>query len=99
MEYTKVYKNMKITYEELDVALKHKKFIKKTIENKLIYSNIKFDSIVLLPNKKKNELVNAAQFASISYILSHKGIYKKEYDLAKWIEKYRVHKKSKNAAA
>lgn len=99
MEYTKVYKDMKITYEELDLALKNKKYTKKEIEDKLIYKLKKFNSIVLLPKKKKNELVNSAQFASISYILSQKGIYKKEQDLAKWIEKRRLLKKSKSAAA
>ena len=94
MEYTKVYKNMEITYEEFDKALRSKKYAKKIVENKLIYSNKKFDSIILLPLKEEKDLVDSAHFASISYILSQKGVFKKEQDLAKWIEKYRGHKNS-----
>ena len=75
----------------------HKKYKKKMVDQFLIYSNKKFDSIILLPYKKKNKVVTSAHFASTSYILSQKGVIKTAQDLAKWIEKYRVAKK--NAAA
>jgi len=94
MDYTRIYKNMKITYEELDKALLHKKYKKKIVDQFLIYSNKKFDSLILLPLQKKKAIVNSAHFASTSYIFSQKGVIKKAQDLAKWIEKYRLNKKN-----
>jgi|GEM_PF-6748858 len=89
MEVTKVYKDLDITYGELAKALIRLNFKNNSTEKVFAYVNQKYDAIVLLPMKKETEMVDKAQFASISFVLTGKGLINEQDELAKWVEHYR----------
>lgn len=93
------YRNLKVTYMELEQVLKKLNYKKEVEEDVIFFINKKFDSIIRLAKKKKNALVFPPQLSGETTILYYKGVIKKKGDLIKMILKERKLKKEKQVKA
>jgi hypothetical protein len=87
METISIYKNMEVTYGELETALLTLHYIKKRGKDFYGFENKTFDSVVLIPlTVQPEEKVSRLLFDSTSKLLEAKGVIAHKDDLAKMIE-------------
>jgi hypothetical protein len=87
METISIYKNMEVTYGELEKALLTLRYVKKRGKDFYGFENKTFDSIVLIPlAAQPDDKVSRLLFDSTSKLLEAKGVIAHKDDLAKMIE-------------
>lgn len=90
METISIYKNMEVTYGELEKTLLTLQYAKKRGKNFYGYENKVFDSVVLIPlSAQPGDKVSRLLFDSTSKLLEAKGVIAHKDDLAKMIERER----------
>lgn len=99
MKEVNKYKDLKVTYGELETVLKKLNYEKKRKDNVIIFVNNEFDSVILLTKKRKNALVFPPILSGETHIMYLKGVIKKEEDLPNLILKERALKKEKKTKA
>jgi hypothetical protein len=97
MRELRAYKDMEPTYNELAKALVKLGFKNKSTTDLWVYSKEETGSVVLLPMKPAANLVNRANFASLSWTLEGQGVLQHEHDLGKMIEQMRLAEKQPSA--
>lgn len=91
METISIYKNMEVTYGELETALRAFHYTKKRGKDFYGFENKTFDSVVLIPlTAQPEEKVSRLLFDSTSKLLEAKGVIFHKDDLAKMIERERL---------
>jgi len=91
MDFVSIYKNMEVTYGELEKALLSLHYTKKKGKDFYGFENKFFDSVVLVPlTAQPNEMVSRLRFDSTSRLLEAKGVIAHKDDLAKMIERERL---------
>lgn len=91
METISIYKNMEVTYGELEKALLTLQYVKKRGKNFYGFENKTFDSLVLIPLlAQPSDIVSRLLFDSTSKLLEAKGVIAHKDDLAKMIERERL---------
>lgn len=98
MENSSTYHELKITYGELELALKKLGFERRVNkkENALIFENNKEDSFVILSKKRRNALVFPPVFASTIHQLELQGLIEFKGDLPEMIMKERLRNPRRN---
>ena len=87
-----IYIEVPITYEELNNALIKLGFQLSVEDKNHRFTNDDFKSMVLLPNRSADAIVERIYVASYSYRLFLQGVIKHEEDLIKLILKTRLKK-------
>lgn len=91
METISIYKNMEVTYGELEKALLALYYAKKKGKDFYGFENPAFDSVVLIPlAAQPRDKVSRLLFDSTSKLLEAKGVIPHKDDLAKMIERERL---------
>lgn len=91
METISIYKNMEVTFGELETALVALHYTKKRGKDFYGFENQTFDSVVLIPLAAQPEdKVSRLLFDSTSKLLEAKGVLAHKDDLAKMIERERL---------
>jgi hypothetical protein len=90
MQYTKVYKEISPSYQEVAEALKQLGFREETNSEFFLFVNDKHKSEVKLPARPYDAPFLKANLAGFSYLLFMQGVIKDSDDLAKLIEKNRL---------
>jgi hypothetical protein len=89
MHYTRVYKEISPTYQEVAEALTQLGFREETNSEFFLFVNDKHKSEVKLPARPYDAPFLKANLAGFSYLLFMQGVIKDTDDLAKLIEKNR----------
>lgn len=91
METISIYKNMEVTYGELEKALLTLQYAKRRGKDFYGFENKAFDSVVLIPlAAQPDDKVSRLLFDSTSKLLEAKGVTAHKDDLAKMIERERL---------
>ncbi len=92
MEYISIYKNLQVTYGELEMALLRLHYEKRPKPPfHYAFVNAQHDSVVLLPMSiSADKIVPRIHFAATSDIMEGKGVIAHKDDLAKMIEQERL---------
>jgi hypothetical protein len=91
-----IYKEIPITYGEMIEVLIKLGYHKEPDGKNNRFINDAYKSMVILPNKEDNSIVELIHVESYSYRLFLQGVLKAEEDLIKMVQKNRV---KKNKAA
>ena len=90
METISIYKNMEVTFGELEKTLLMLQYVKKRGKNFYGFENKAFDSVVLIPlSAQPGDIVSRLLFDSTSKLLEAKGVIAHKDDLARMIERER----------
>jgi hypothetical protein len=90
MQYTRVYKEIAPTYQEVAQALKQLGYQEKTDSEHFLFVNDAHQSEVKLPARPYDAPFLKANLAGFSYLLFMQGVIKDPDNLAKLIEKNRL---------
>lgn len=97
-DYNKIYKNMVVTFREFFDALKELGY--KDVSNT---SHLRFQrvahSVLSIPNRPLDDLMQQSDFRTYSYIIYMKGDINAPEDLAKIIERNREQAKTEAISA
>jgi hypothetical protein len=95
----KIYVEVPITYGEMIDVLEKLGFQKELNDNMLHFSNEKYKSKVILPERPLDAVVELVHVATYSHRLYLQGVIKHEEDLIRMIQKMRLKKvKAKSLA-
>lgn len=85
-----IYKEVRITYGEMIAVLTKLGYRKETSGNNTHFVNDTYKSLVILPIRDDNSIVELIHVESYSYRLFLQGVIKAEEDLIRMVEKNRL---------